>query len=284
MSPAHASISRSQAKKRTLIAQGASGVLVLAVVAIGIVGLPEPTPQGGLNQTDLPTGMPGMPGYESGLNTPSNTKTNAPTQTTIDARGLAQRLALLDNAPEIIDNTVIVDNTPDPGDDDTQSSGDANAIVKRVRYIGFINDPDTRHAFIRIDGKQRIVALGGIAKAGQDGFSDLTVDRINPNYIMLSDGETRARVSMANRVGQSITMISGEKVEVTPAAANGSLLTAEDEARIAAMPPRQQPMARRRLERERRGLPPTKERRAEIRGPQVTVKTSFNKKNKPDDE
>ena len=275
-----ASISRNQAKKRTVVAQAASAVLVLGVVAIGIIGLPEPTKPGSLNSTDhAPIGMPGMPGFENAPSTNKTPNTTTTTKATIDPRGLALRLSLLENAPEIIDSTVISENTQVVHD--SQEPLDDGLIVKRVRYIGFINEPDTRHAFIRIDGKQRIVALGGIAKAGQDGLSDLRVDQITPHHIMLSDGETRARVSLANRTGQSITMISGEQVEVTPSAENGSLLSAEDEARIDAMPPRQQPMARRRLERERRGLPPTKERRATVYPPQKTATTSFNKK-KPD--
>ena len=72
------------------------------------------------------------------------------------------------------------------------------------------------------------------------------------------------------------------RLKVAAVAETGSLLTAEDEARIAAMPPRQQPLARRRLERERRGLPPDKERRRNPQ-PQVTVKASFNDK-KPQQE
>lgn len=275
-----ASISRNQAKKRTVVAQAASALLVLGVVAIGIIGLPQPKSPGAISSTDhAPVGMPGMPGFENTRPTSPKPKANT-AKVSIDPRGLAQRLSLLDNAPAIIGNPIandIIDIV-----EDTQEPLDDGLIVKRVRYIGFINDPDTRHAFIRIDGKQRIVALGGIAKAGQDGFNDLRVDQISPRHIMLSDGETRARVSLANRTGQSITMISGEQVEVTPAAENGSLLSAEDEARIEAMPPRQQPMARRRLERERRGLPPNKEYRAKYSPPVKTARTSFNKKNDDD--
>lgn len=270
-------LSRTQAKKWTLGAQIASAAFVLGAVALGVVGLPEPVANSPMNTTGNPfAGMPGADFDPNAANATSNTKSTSSTQ--IDTLGLAQRFARLDNAPKIETN-VEIDDTPIARSSDGEENTNPGDIAKRVRYIGFINDPDTRHAFIRIDGKQRVVSLGQVAKAGEDGFSDLTVERITPNHIVLTDGESRAKVKMANRTGQSITMIDGGKVDVSPAAENGSMLSAEDEARILAMPARQQPLARRRLERERRGLPPDKERR---RQPQAETKPvfvgSFNKK------
>lgn len=264
-------LSRTQAKKWTLGAQSASVVFVLGAVALGVIGLPEPTAQVSLNTANT-AGNPLTP-------TPAptnNQNATAKSAAIVDTFGLAQRFALLDNAPDVPNNTPIIE-TPidqDPGSEVTNPG----EIAKRVRYIGFINEPDNRHAFIRIDGKQRIVSLGEIARAGEDGLSDLTVERITPNHIVLSDSDSRAKIDLANRSGQSITMIGGGNVDVTPAAENGSMLTTEDEARILAMPARQQPLARRRLERERRGLSPDKKNRRPTPEPLKTFKTSFNKK------
>jgi len=264
-------ISRSRAKAWTLGAQLASAGFVFGAVAIGILDLPEPAVGPTIqiaNNADngLPDGS-------------SITKNATGSQTTqhgdIDTIGLAMRLSLLDNAPKLA--------APPEPEPDTEiatitPTTDSGEIAKRVRYIGFINDPSARHAFIRIDGKQRIVALGQVAKAGADGFSDLTAERITPNYIVMTDGEKRAQIKLASRSGASITLIGGGKVDVANAAKNGSVLTAEDEAAIMALPPRQQPGARRRKERELRGLSPVKEYTRPVPKPLGTNRSSFNKK------
>ena len=265
-------VSRSQAKAWTLGAQLASAVFVLGAVALGVVGLPEPKSATLLDPTNSDTfaNMPDMGG-----NTNNNPDSNASAvhSVQIDTLGLAQRLALLDNAPIAAGTTP---DQPEPSSD-IDTTADDGEIAKRVRYIGFINDPDSRHAFIRIDGKQRIVSLGQIARAGNPDFPDLTVERITPEHIVMTDGEQRARIQLANRSGQSITMAGGTQIEIAPAAENGSLLTAEDEAMIAALQPRLRQPTRRRLERERRGLPPTKERRRPTPEPLGTFRGGFSK-------
>jgi hypothetical protein len=263
-------ISRSQAKTWTLGAQLASVVFVLGAVALGVVGLPEPKTGATIDTTN--NGLSGMPGMPTPTGRAQDDGSHQPA--VIDTIGLAQRFALLDNAPNIVDNTPT--ETSIETNENTAIVDDGE-IVKRVRYIGFINDPQSRHAFIRIDGKQRIVSLGQIAKAGDSSFPDLTIERIMPAYIVLTDGKKRAQIQLATRVGQSITMAGGGKVDVALAAENGSLLTADDEAAIAAMPPRQQPRARARLERERRGLPPDKENRRPTPEPLATVRSGFNR-------
>lgn len=263
-------VTRSQARTWTIGAQIASGLCVLGAVALGVIGLPEPTPGAALEQakSSLNARLPGPAGEDPA------TDGELPTESAdVDTMGLAQRLALVDNAP-----TPVITPPEEPVEGvDPPQPGPVNAeIVKRVRYIGFINDPDTRHAFIRIDGKQRIVPLGGIAAAGDDQFPDLTLERVTPQLIVLTDGETRASVNLANRSGQSVTMIDGGEVNSASSEnENGSLLTAEDEEMIASLPPRQQPGARRRLERERRGLPPEVVRPRPQ--PQATVRGSISR-------
>jgi hypothetical protein len=270
-------LTRTQARRWTLGAQLASALFVLAAVALGVVGLPEPRSDASLESTNTNPAA-NLPDAGSINNESTTDLANTTSQAvSIDTLGLAERLSLLKNAPAIVEKTPT---TADPidistGKEDPTIDADGT-IAKRVRYIGFINDPAKRHAFIRIDGKQRIVALGEVAAAGNPEFADLTLEKIMPQYIVLSDGQVRAQIKLATRVGQSITMAGGEKVDVAKAATNGSLLTAEDEANIAAMPPRQQPLARRRLERERRGLPPDKERRRPVAEPLGTARANFN--------
>lgn len=264
-------ITRSQAKAWTLGAQLASVVLVLGAVMLGVIGLPEPSldvavdntnanPLGTLPRGNAPTGNP-----ISSLNTSASLQ--------IDTIGLSERFSLLDNAPRPV--VAVINDVPE-GQQPVETPVGEGEISKRVRYIGFINDPDALHAFLRIDGKQRIVTVGGVARAGTDEFPDLTAEKITADYVVLSDGENRAQINLAARTGQSITMVEGDSIDIVAPSENGSLLTAEDEATIAALPPRQQPMARTRLERERRGLPPENERRRPNSNPVPTVRGNFN--------
>ncbi len=268
-------ISRSQAKAWTLGAQLVSAGFVLGAVALGIIGLPESTIGPAIDPTGNPSGhLPTNPPAQSS----KASSTDPASIARIDTLGLAERFALLDNAPALAEPVAATEPEPEP-----EPARVDNEIVKRVRYIGFINEPGLRHAFIRIDGKQRIVALGEVAKAGAPEFSDLTVERITPNHIVMTDGDKRAQIMLATRTGQSITLIGGGQVEVAAAPENGSVLTAEDEANILALPPRQQPLARRRLERERRGLPPEKEYRRPAAKPLGTARGSLGR-NRPERE
>ncbi len=267
-------LTRSQARTWTLSAQLASLACVLGAVALGVIGLPAPQQGAALERARASAGPGGArPGAGEGAGrNPSSSP--APDDADIDTAALAQRLALLDNAPVPVNNKG--PEVVEKSGDDEPAPTDANdgLIVKRVRYIGFINDPDNRHAFIRIDGKQRIVALGAVARSGNEEFPDLTLERITPQHIILSDGETRASVPLAARSGQSVTMVSGDEVAVADALKpqGDSLLTPEEEAEIAALPPRQQPLARRRLEREKRGLSSDPEPRRPRPEPLVSVR------------
>ena len=264
-------ITRAQAKAWTLGAQLASVVLVLGAVMLGVVGQPEPSLEAGLDHTNE-SEFGTLPRGNSTITNPVVNTTDS-TSSQIDTIGLSERFALLDNAPRPI--TVVKNDVPEELQPEETPIG-VGEIAKRVRYIGFINDPDARHAFLRVDGKQRIVTIGGVARAGADEFPDLIAEKIMPDYVVLSDGENRAQINLAAKTGQSVTMVEGENIEVIATPENGSLLTAEDEATIAALPARQQPRARTRLERERRGLPPEDDRRRPNSNPTPTVRGNFN--------
>jgi len=263
-------LSRSQAKIWTLGAQAGSLICVLGAVAVGMVGLPEHTQGAALEQAKA---------NANAFNTPITNSTgsnetgsfDSASNSSVDTLGLAQRLALLDNAPEppvvAVETGPDVDTTPD-----TEFDGDDATIVRRVKYIGFINDARTPRAFIRIDGKQRIVSSGETAQSANEDFPDLRVERVTPYLIILRDGEKRAAVNLASKSGPSITMVEGTEVEVAATPSNGSQLTAEEEAHIQSLPVRQQQMARRRLEREKRGLPPENENRRPTPEPLVSIR------------
>jgi hypothetical protein len=263
----------SQAKVWTLSAQAGALVCVLGAVAIGVLGLPDHAPGAAIEQAKANAWPINTPGADSG--TPGNTSKPINSRA-VDTLGVAERFALMDNAP------VIIERNPEPTNPEppvvTGPTIDEATIVRRVKYIGFINDARTQHAFIRIDGKQRIVSAGGIAKSGDEQFSDLAVERITPQLIILRDGETRAAVNIAEKSGSSITMVSGDDIPVAVVPGQDEpLLTAEEEAMIESLPPRQRQMARRRLEREKRGLPPENENRRPTPEPLVSTRGTFNR-------
>jgi len=134
----------------------------------------------------------------------------------IDPLGLAQRLALLDNAPlppVVAQDDDQNDNTDDADNTDTNGvSEEEITIARRVKYIGFINDARTPRAFIRLDGKQRIVSAGETAPSADEGLPDLQVQRVTPRMIVLSDGEARAAIDLATNDGPAVTMVSGDRV------------------------------------------------------------------------
>lgn len=267
-------LNQSQAKTWTLGAQIGAFVCVLAAVGVGIKGLPEHTPGAALEQAKASAWPVNMPGSDT-------SKGNATDKALLDDRGvdtlgLAERLSLLDNAPESM-RTVDTPEVDVTIDDPVPEEGPGDiTIIRRVRYVGFINDARTQHAFIRIDGKQRIVAAGGIAKSGDEQFPDLKVERVTPQLIILSDGETRAAVNIADHSGPSVTMVSGDDIAVAAVPEDSTKLTPEEEAMIASLPPRQRQMAQRRLEREKRGLPPENENRRPTPEPLVSTRGTFN--------
>lgn len=258
----------SQAKLWTIGAQAGSLICVLGAVAVGMVGLPEHTPGVTLEQAKANAQAFKPPA----INTTDPTGEYENEDTTVDTLGLAERLALLDNAPEppieVVESTEPTTGTdPKPG-----PTLDEATITRRVKYIGFINDARTPRAFIRIDGKQRIVTMGELAHSNDEALPDLEVERITPRLIILRDGESRAAIDLASRSGPSITMVEGDEIEVAATPVDPTKLTPEEEAMIQSLPVRQQQMARRRLEREKRGLPPENENRRPTPEPLVTIR------------
>lgn len=274
-------LSRSQAKRWTLGAQAGSLLCVLGVVVVGMVGLPEHAP--GVTLEQARTNARAFASPVTNANNAANDANLEQRTASIDALGLAQRLALLDNAPVppvVAQNDTQDDNAEDADDTDTNGvSEEEITIARRVKYIGFINDARTPRAFIRLDGRQRIVSAGETALSADEGLPDLQVQRVTPRMIVLSDGEARAAIDLASNSGSSVTMVSADQIE-TASDNDGSLLSDDEEAYIQSLPPRQQPGARRRLEREKRGLPAENPNRRPTPEPLVTIQGDLNQRDR----
>lgn len=274
-------LTRSQAKAWTIGAQGAALICVLGGVAVGmgVVGPSEHTRGASIERARanaMPVGSTGNAGSKE------QREIDPYRSQGVDTLGLSERLALLDNAPNI--PVAPVEQTEEvvaEVDDDQPQIDDAN-LIRRIKYIGFINSSSSQHAFIRIDGVQRIVRVGQIARTGDEQFDDVKVLRVTPAFIRVSDGVGNADIQLAGRSGPAVTTIDG--TEIAPVAAapdNGQLLTDEELAYIESLPPRQRQNARRRMEREKRGLPPENENRRPTPEPLVRIRGNPSVDNQP---
>lgn len=203
-------ISRTKAKRLTLVYQAAAAVCVLGGVAVGVIGLPESAAISKINDvSQTPATTPQIP-------LPTNTPTieSNPIQSRIEPAGIAARLEMLDNAPRVTSVPEVF--TLEDKEPENNDQSDEGMLAKRVRYTGYISDSNNPHAFIRIDGTQRIVRQGALAQAGSAGLDDLTITTVRPKFIMVSDGTIEDRIMLADKTGPSITLSTGETIDPTP--------------------------------------------------------------------
>lgn len=232
-------MTRTKAKHWTLAAQGAAVLLLVAGVALGVTGLPEQS---------LPTAAEIDPVSNGGVtgNNPNPGTGADPARMRVEVGSLAERLSMVDNAPELPE-IVVETPTKDPEDTPTPS-GESDEIAKRLRFIGYVAEGSNHAAFVRIDGVQRIVREGGVIPSGDEYLSDVTIKTIRPRFIIASDDQGEARVMLGTRTGQTITMANGN--EITPATVENENDNNYDE-RILGDPSR---VPQRELDRRRRTL------------------------------
>lgn len=232
-------LTRTKAKRRTLAAQAAAAVLLVAGIALGVTGLPEQS---------LPTSASVDPvnNANTPLGTPKSGSAPTPARTRVEVGSLAERLSMVDNAPDF-PQEVIAATTKDPAPPPT-TSGENGEIAKRLRFIGYVAEGSNHAAFVRIDGVQRIVREGATISSDDEYLNELTIKTIRPKFIIASDENGQARVLLGSRSGQTITMANGN--EITPAAADEKSDPTYDE-RILGDPDR---VPQRELDRRRRTM------------------------------
>ena len=245
-------ITRTKAKQLTLLYQVTAAGCVLGVIAIGILGLPEPAAWAQINSVSQPPAQPPQQGDPLDTTGTSNAALETQ-QSRIDPGSIGARLAMLDNAPLV---TVVVDPVPTTGPEDPVPE-ELGSLAKRVRYTGFINDSEQKLAFIRIDGTQRIVAEGSIARAGSLGLDDLTIKAVRPKYILVSDGQIEDQIPLAAKNGASITLSSGGDVVAPPERQTlaDMVLSEEELAELEKLPARQRKVRENMLRRQKLGRP-----------------------------
>lgn len=218
-------MTRTNAVLTTRITRAAAAALAIGAVALALTGLPErrlPEPGSG-----LPPGAAPDPGSAAAPSARVRPVAFEP----VDAEAVAARFAMLDNAPKIPTPTTVTVNTENgPAEVSNQESQPAGDIADRVRFLGVVRTGDTHAAFINADGRQRFVREGAQIDppADRPEFARLTIERITPAFIVVSDGTARDRLTPAPRSGPSVTMADGGVIEpaaVAPATtpANASL-------------------------------------------------------------
>lgn len=246
-------ISRTKAKRLTLVYQASAVICVLGGVAVGVIGLPESAAIAKINDVSQ---NPISPAPSAAVRTESEmteTTLSALFPTRIEPAGIAARLSMLDNAPRI---TSVPEVIPAEGEE-TQivEQSQESMLAKRVRYTGYISDSNNPLAFIRIDGTQRIVPQGAIAQAGSMSMDDLTITTVRPKFIMISDGTIEDRIFLADKTSASVTMSTGETIEAAPVRLTEAdiELTPEELASLEGLSPRARGARERMLKRSKLG-------------------------------
>ncbi len=251
-------ISRTKAKRLTLVYQAAAVVCVLAGVAVGVIGLPESAAIARINDVAQNPVSPVPSPTDTAENQDASNTLTSLFQTRIEPAGIAARLSMLDNAPRV--STVAEEYVPDDSDPEVPEQSDEGMLAKRVRYTGYISDSNNPLAFIRIDGTQRIVPQGGVAQAGSMSMDDLTITTVRPKFIMVSDGNNEDRIMLADKTGASVTMSGGETIEAAPVRLTEAdiELTPEELASLEGLSPRARGARERMLKRSKLGreIPP----------------------------
>ncbi len=250
-------LSKSNAKRLTLVYQLVAALCLLAAGAIGILGLPDSQASAVIDEVSLPSSIqngipnPSEPGSNSTQNQPSAL------QTKINPNSIAARLAMLDNAPRV---STIVNQNPVVNQPVEQNTDNAKlgSIIKRVSYTGYIDEGDRKLAFISIDGVQRIVAQGDTARAGSPEFEDLHIKLVRPKVILVTNGDIEQRVDLAMKSGASITMASGSNFVVAeaPDANSDVTFTPEELEELDKLKPKARAAKERMLRRQKLGIPP----------------------------
>ncbi len=203
-------MTRTNAVLTTQITRAVAVVVGIGAVALGLAGLPgrAAPPPGSTLPSVAPPGAPAA-GSPAARVTPVSF---AP----VDAGGLAARFAMLDNAPKVPDAVGVTVNTDTgPVRVEPVESPAAGGIADRVRFLGVVRLGDRNAAFINIDGRQRFVQEGARLPppADRPEFPELLVERVMGAVLVISDGQRRERLSVADRTGPSVTMADGGVID-----------------------------------------------------------------------
>lgn len=194
-------VSKTHAKRNTLLAQGSA--LLLAGVAVGVVLvgprlLSEP-------ESDLVTVEKVMAQRQAERErvesaTPAADETTSKAEVDLDA--VAQRLAQLVDIPKPADTTQVT------AQGETQREEQV-VTNTQLKYLGSIVEPNRKLALLSLNGIQRIVPLGSEANFTLPEGTKVTlrVVGVSDSEVMIERDGARERVAKADRVSQAVTLV-----------------------------------------------------------------------------
>lgn len=184
-----AALHREQALKLARLAQAACALLLLAAVAVAGLGLPGRERTGG---AELPA---------SRAESAAPISSPPPVSEGVDFSGIAQRLALIDNAPK----AAVVDETQTPGTE-TEPPPAADTGVK---FIGSIIEPTRRAALLSVNGRQRALVPGQKIRFGADpSAGELLLVSVEEDRVVVEDKSGRRTIEKSARSGSAITTVA----------------------------------------------------------------------------
>lgn len=259
-------IDRTNAKRYAAIFQIGALACVLGAVAVGVIGLPGLEPPSELMQVSETAVHQQV--QSSDASEPSTTDQY---RHSMDPRSVADRLSLADNAPELpkSEPDVVENETSDQVEEPAPSSG---ALMKRLRYLGYISEGKQPLAFVRFDSRQHIVRPGQQLNAGDDAEGgDAYIVTIGPEFLVARENEDglAIKIPLKEKIGPSIAVVttqpeldvgSLDPSEITPAMIRAVELTPEEIESLSGLLPHERALQERVLKRQKLGLPTAFER------------------------
>ena len=200
MSGSREAVSRSGAKRLSLIGQAGAVVGMLAAAGFAVVGLPWLNPEPPAEQTLEPVEF----------TTPGDAEPDTAPAPNVDIEGIAMRLGGIGNAPKIPE--------PQPEDDTTNNENDPGSsggpvtvpTVTAVKYLGRIIEGDRVLALLQIEDQQRIVAAGRATYL--PGGVELELEEVEADHIRFYENGLEQTVQRASREGPAISAVSDGSV------------------------------------------------------------------------
>jgi hypothetical protein len=201
MSSAH---TRTQARRNTLLAQGAALLLAAVAVAAIVVGIPGVRAPSAQMRT-VSDRLAELEAERARLESAEVVEEGAPSRA-VDLQAIAQRLEIIHQVaraePEPVDTTI----------PEQTNTGGENKV--EVKYLGNIAEPDRQLALVSLNGHQRIIPMGATISFTPEGGEavSLRVVGVSAGELVYElDGEA-SRIDKAPRLASAVT-----KIEANPA-------------------------------------------------------------------
>lgn len=218
--PAHRPpVTRSTARKLTLVGQALAALLALGTVAIFALGLPEAAP---VAEPDEPG--PGAAPID--VPEPDAARDLFPDNAAVDFGAITDRISLVENAPRT--DTPQTPVTPEgPGGEGPGESSPAGSLTlsDRVKFLGVVTLGSRRAAMLRVDEQQRITSEGGAVR-GSDGSgrSFVHVVRVEDDRVLVRADDREVWIDRGEAEGKpAVTLVGPDAAPIAarPAATAG---------------------------------------------------------------